>query len=64
MMDLEEPSEDESESVSFIKGCWPQETKAGVVCDDLHARDESLLPATLSIFFSFLLLFGISPTRE
>jgi hypothetical protein len=51
MMDLEEPSEDESESASFIKGCWLRETKAGVVWDDLHARDESLLPATLSIFF-------------
>jgi hypothetical protein len=51
MVDLEEPSEDESESASFIKGCWLRETKAGVVWDDLHARDESLFPATLSIFF-------------
>jgi len=36
--------------VSFKKkGLWELEKKAGVVCDGLHDRDESLLPATLNI---------------
>ena len=48
MMDLEDWWEDSS--VSFKKKwLWEREKKAGVVCDGLHDRDESLLPATLNI---------------
>ena len=49
MIDLEDWSEDDS--LSFIKGLRVRERKAGFFYDGLHARDESLLPATRSIFF-------------
>lgn len=67
MMHVEEPSKDESESASLIKGWLTRERNDGVVLSDLLARDESLFPVTLSIFFSFklflLLLWpSVSPT--
>lgn len=55
-MGLEEAAE--SRPSSLTKAVF-RETKAEVVCDceDLHVKDESLLPATLNIFFLNILLF-------